>query len=183
MGVRSQPDALSPFCMFTRKAGARLPPGTGARLVLGRALGVGKDALEGLLLENESSPWAGHKRLTAVSPSCPPRVTGGKGDSNRPKGGLYPKQGKGRVKALPIALGEATSNPDLTDLVQAAIRNNFPWGEYRRLGGTSVVLDNSRGWPLSCLPSVFFLGFAAPKGMAQHLPWKYSCPHSNAYGR
>ena len=57
--------------------------------------------LEGLLLESESSPWATHKHLAAVSLSSSTRVKGDKGDTSKLKAGLFSKQG--RFEAVRIA--------------------------------------------------------------------------------
>ena len=72
---------------------ASLRPRTGSKLVLCRAWEVGRDALEGLLPEDESSPWASHTHPATVSPPGSTRATGDRGSPNKPKAGLFSKQG------------------------------------------------------------------------------------------
>ena len=73
-----------------------------------------------------------------------------------------------------IALDEATSNPDLTHLIQAAARNGLPLGVYQGLGGTPVVPDDSGGW-FPCRCPCHFPGLRNTSGDGAASPVE-SCP-------
>ena len=77
---------------------ASLPLRAGARLLLGRAIGVGEVALEGPILERESSPWEGHRHMAAVSITGASKVAGDEKCPLRPQAGLFSKQGRVQAK-------------------------------------------------------------------------------------
>ena len=104
---------------------------------------VGRDALEGLLLEHDSNPWTCHQHVAAVSLSGTPRAKGDRNSPNRLGAGLF--SGHGSLHAIRAALDMATPTPDLADPVRVASSSNVPRGSCQEVGGKSVVLDESPG--------------------------------------
>ena len=71
--------------------------------------------------------------MASVSLSSSTRVKVDEGDTSKPKAGLFSKHGS--VGAVHIALEEATSNPDLSDLFRAAVPNEPPLESVGDWGG------------------------------------------------